>query len=130
MTCGLSAASSVMVTAPLRGPVAVGLNFTLIVQLAPGATLPPQVCVREKSPLATMLEIARFVVPVFCNVMVCAALVVPTVCGPNFRLEEESLAIEFVPLPERFTDCGDPPALSVIVNLPVRLPVAVGVKVT
>jgi hypothetical protein len=26
--------------------------------------------------------------------------------------------------------CGDPPALSVIVRLPVRLPVIVGVKVT
>lgn len=36
---------SVIVTAPLRGPVAVGVNVTLIVQLAPAVTVLPQVFV-------------------------------------------------------------------------------------
>jgi hypothetical protein len=34
-----------MVTAALRAPVAVGVNVTLIEQLAPAATLVPQVLV-------------------------------------------------------------------------------------
>jgi hypothetical protein len=42
---GLPEALSVMVTAALRAPVAVGLNVTLMVQLAPAATLVPQVLV-------------------------------------------------------------------------------------
>jgi len=43
--CGLLGASSVMVTAPLRLPAVVGLKVTLRVQLAPAATLAPQVLV-------------------------------------------------------------------------------------
>src|SRR5712692_8903875 len=41
ITCGLPPASSVMVMAPARVPRAVGARLTLIVQLAPAATLPP-----------------------------------------------------------------------------------------
>ena len=37
MVCGLPLASSVTVMLPLRAPVAVGVNVTLIVQLAPAA---------------------------------------------------------------------------------------------
>lgn len=43
--CGLPAALSVMLTAALRAPVAVGLNVILIVQLAAGAREVPQVWV-------------------------------------------------------------------------------------
>ena len=43
--CGLPEALSVMLTEALRVPVAVGLNVTLIEQLAPAATLVPQVFV-------------------------------------------------------------------------------------
>src|SRR5207302_4193649 len=39
MCCGVFGALSFRVTAPVRVPVAVGLNFTLIVQLAPPATV-------------------------------------------------------------------------------------------
>ena len=38
-TWGLPGALSVIVTAPLRVPEAVGVNLTLIVQSAPGATV-------------------------------------------------------------------------------------------
>ena len=41
--CGLPAALSVTLRAALREPLAVGLNVTLIVQLAPAASELPQV---------------------------------------------------------------------------------------
>jgi hypothetical protein len=51
--CGLPLALSVMVTAPVRDPAAVGVKVTLIVQFEPAATLVVQVFVEagiEKSP--------------------------------------------------------------------------------
>ncbi len=55
IVCGLPGASSVTVTAPLLVPVAAGVNVTLIVQLAPAATLLPQVLLSAKSPPPAML---------------------------------------------------------------------------
>ena len=43
--CGLFSALSAMVIAPVRVPVALGVNVTLIVQLPPTATKLPQVLV-------------------------------------------------------------------------------------
>lgn len=45
MACGLLLALSVMVVAPVRGPVVVGVKVTLIVQLPAAATDAPQVLV-------------------------------------------------------------------------------------
>jgi hypothetical protein len=74
----------VIVTEAFRVPVAVGLNVTLIVQLAPAATLAPQVFVCEKSPLFVPpiaipepLNVST-AFPVFVSVMFCEVLVVPT----------------------------------------------------
>jgi len=50
--CGLFEALSVMVSTPLREPLAVGVNVTLTVQLELPATLAPQLLVCAKSPLA------------------------------------------------------------------------------
>jgi hypothetical protein len=61
-------ALSVMVTAPLLVPMAVGLKITLRVQLAATATLEPQVLVWEKSPLTVMLVMLRTALPVFLSV--------------------------------------------------------------
>ena len=61
-------ALSLMVTAPVRVPAAVGLKVTLRVQLAPTATLEPQVLVWEKSPLTVMLVMRRVALPVFLRV--------------------------------------------------------------
>ena len=61
-------ALSVMVTAPVLVPAAVGLKVTLRVQLALAATPEPHVLVWEKSPLALMLVIARLAFPVFLSV--------------------------------------------------------------
>ena len=64
--CGLPVALSVRVTEALRAPLAVGLNVTLIEQLAPAARVAPQVVVSEKSPLLVpvMAMLVRFIVPV------------------------------------------------------------------
>jgi hypothetical protein len=61
-------ALSVMVTAPVLIPVAVGLKVTLRAQLAPAATLAPQVLVWEKSPLTVMLVTLRVALPVLLRV--------------------------------------------------------------
>ena len=62
----------------MRAPVVVGVNVTLIVQLADAASVAPQVFVCAKSPDARTLAILRTPVPVFCSVSACAALVVAT----------------------------------------------------
>jgi hypothetical protein len=61
-------ALSVMVTDPVLVPAAVGLKVTLRVQLAPAATLEPQVLVWEKSPLTVMLVMLRTALPAFLRV--------------------------------------------------------------
>jgi hypothetical protein len=61
--CGLPGALSVIDNVPIRLPIFVGLKITLIVQLAPAATLESQVFVWLKSPLATMLVIMSAAVP-------------------------------------------------------------------
>ena len=57
-----------MVKAPFREPLAVGVKVTLRVQLALAATLAPQVLVCEKSPLAVMLVMLRVALPVLLRV--------------------------------------------------------------
>ena len=61
-------ALSVMVTEPLREPVAVGVKVTLIEQEALAATLEAQVLVWEKSPLTAMLVMVRVALPVLLRV--------------------------------------------------------------
>ena len=55
--CGLSVASSATVSVPLRVPVAVGANVTLIVQLDPAPRLEPQLFVCPKSPLLAPVNV-------------------------------------------------------------------------
>ena len=67
-----------------------------------------------------------------------AVLVKVETCGlpvilsglPKLRLEGDSVTIGPKPTPVSGTDCGLPSAFSVIVTAPLRVPVAVGVKVT
>ena len=77
-----------------------------------------------------MLEMFRLVVPELVNVKVFAALAVSIVWRPNYREAGEMLAAPLIPTPLRVTDCGLPPALSVMVRVPVSDPVAIGEKVT
>jgi hypothetical protein len=74
--CGLPVALSVTVIVPGWLPVAVGVNVTVMEQLAPAATEAPQVLVSAYWVLATMLVMLSAVLPELVSVMVCAALVV------------------------------------------------------
>ncbi len=74
-------ALSLIVTVPVRVPVAVGVKFTLMVQLAPDASELPHVPApaKAKSPLMVILLMVRVLEPEFVRVENCVALVVPTV---------------------------------------------------
>ena len=73
---GLPVALSVTVIVPGWLPVVVGVNVTLMVQLAPIPTEAPQVLVWAYGALATMLVMVRAAVPELVSVTDCAALLV------------------------------------------------------
>jgi len=77
-----------------------------------------------------MPVIVNGAVPELLSVVLCDALVVPTGCDEKVRLVGVRVTAGAVPLPVSGTVCGLPVALSVTEMLAVRLPVAVGVKVT
>ena len=70
--CGLPAASSVMVTAAVRVPLALGVKVTLIVQLEPAATLDAQLLVCAKSlpfvPVMAILVMLSVALPLLVRV--------------------------------------------------------------
>jgi hypothetical protein len=74
----LGLALSERVRLPVRAPLAVGLNVTLMVQAAPAARDLPQVFVWEKSPLVVMLEMASASALVLVRVTACGTLLVLT----------------------------------------------------
>jgi len=140
--CGLPVALSAMFNVAVRVPVAPGVNNTLIVQLAPAAsvpvglqTAPEDGAGTAKSPAFVPLIVKpvklTVVVPVFVTVTLSAALVVLTVCDSNVRLlgVNVTVAAPPVPVPVNVTVCGLPVALSVNTIVPVRVPVAVGLNV-
>src|SRR6266852_9795532 len=86
---GLLEAASVMVSVPVREPLAVGVKITLTVQLELAATLVPQLLLCAKSPLACMALMEIEVVPGFDKVTGCETLVIPTCCELNVRLAGE-----------------------------------------
>ena len=67
---------SVRVTVPFNAPPAAGVKLTLIVQLAPAITEPPQVLVAEKWPVGATVVMVKVAVPVFFKVTACDALLV------------------------------------------------------
>ena len=80
--CGLLASLSATLSIAVTAPVAVGVNVTLIVQLAPTANVVPHALVSAKdaAPEPVMLTAMLFTVAVllFFRLTVCAVLVVPT----------------------------------------------------
>ena len=120
-----------------RFPRALGEKVTLIVQFPPAATEPLQVLVCAKSPELTpptaMLLTLRAAFPMLFTVTVCAALVVDNVWPVKVRLLAVRLTVGPLPAPVRLTDCwlpGKSLVLSVMIKVAVRLPVALGLKVT
>ena len=75
-----------------------------------------------------MAVIVNVVVPTLVNVIVFAGLAVPMATVPKFKLLGESFAV--VPIPVNVTFCGLPAALSVMARAALRVPDAVGLKVT
>ena len=77
----------------------------MIAQLAPAATLEPQVLVWAKSPLLVpvieMLEMVSAAPPELESVMVLAALLVPTVWFEKVRLVGDRLTDAVAPVPVR-----------------------------
>jgi hypothetical protein len=128
---GLFAAFEVMVSVPVCAPVVVGAKVTVTAQLFPGASDAGHVLVSVNCPLTVMLEIVTGAEPVLVSVTVPGWHVWFTCVSGNCRLLVESVtAAPLIPVPARVMLCGLPEASSVIVTAPVRVPVAVGVKVT
>ncbi len=118
------------VSEPLRFPMVVGVKTRLMVQLAPAATEVPQLLLWLKSPLAAMLVTERGAVPLLLSVTDWAALLVLTACAAKASEAGENTATGTVPVPvmEIEDEAGVP--LLVTMSEPVRLPVAVGAKLT
>jgi hypothetical protein len=80
--CGLPAASSVILIAAVRLPVAEGAKVTLAVQLAPGVSELPHVLLSTKSvawgPVTATLAIFRVALPLLVKVRLWGELAVPT----------------------------------------------------
>jgi hypothetical protein len=122
----------------VRVPEAEGVNVTEILQLALAASVVPQALVSAKSPgllpSIPTLVIVNGPLPVLLNVSVCAAVVVLTAVEANVKLPGDTPAVGTpIPVPLNATVCVAPatfPELSVIVRVPVCVPVAVGVNVT
>jgi hypothetical protein len=80
----------VIVTAPARVPIALGVNVTVTVHVAPAARALPHVFVCVKSPLTATLETASGVDPLV-MVTVCPELATPTACVPKLSPGTESV---------------------------------------
>jgi len=95
--CGLPLALSVMLTEAVRLPLAAGVKVTLMVQLAPPATEPPQVLVCAKSlalaPVSAMLVMFSVVPPLFVSVAAWALLVLPSAWLANVMLGGDKFAV-------------------------------------
>src|SRR5690242_181 len=113
-----------MLTAPVRVPVAVGVNRTVTVHDAPTARL-AQVLLWLKSPLAETADTVAVVVPVLVTVTVCAADELPTRVPAKVRPVGVRLSTGpgATPVPDSGTVSVKPDAMTV--RLPVRVPVAV-----
>ncbi len=135
--CGVPVALSEIETLAERPPVADGENVAEIVHVAFGASvagLTGHVFVCAKSPafvpVIPTLETSRGAVPLFLSVVVCAALLVPTVWEPNDRPVGVSVTAGAVPVPLSAIACGLFDASSVTETAAVKLPDAAGLKVT
>jgi len=130
--CGLPEASSATLSVPLRAPLAVGLKVTVILQFAPAARLVPHAFVWLKSPLADTPEMLSATEPVFVSVASWEALDVPKLVPGKLKEVgvSEAVAPGVRPVPVSEAVCGLPGASSLTVSAPLRVPPAVGIKVT
>src|SRR5262249_23682551 len=127
---GLPASSLVTLRLPVRSPVAVGLNVTFTVQDAPTASVPTQVPVWPKSPLAVTAEVVAALVPGVVTVACCAAPVLRTSVPGNASVDGARVRCGpgAMPVPESGTVLATPAAVTV--RLPVLVPAALGLNLT
>ena len=91
--CGLPTALSATLNVPVRVPVAVGVNTTLIVHFALAPRLVPQVVVETlKSPVVEIAMLVSATVCSFIRVNTFAGLLVPTFSAVNVALVGVSFA--------------------------------------
>src|SRR5580704_4216745 len=134
--CGLPVALSVMTTVPVRAPTAVGVNTTLILQVAGGvrnASVVQPLLVTRQSPLSTTRSMVTGRFPVLVTTIVSArALVCPTAWSAKSSEAGVMVMVSDVatPVPDNEKLCGLADVLSVMVTVPERTPAAVGEKVT
>ena len=120
-----------MVITPEMAPATEGLNVMTILQVLAGMiVLPMQLSDSVKSPLAATVCTVSGAVPVLVKVTFFVPLETPRSVPGKVRVVAERLTAGAIPVPLRFTTCGLLPASSLIVKAPLRLPVAVGLKVT
>ena len=97
-------------------------------QLAPGAREAGQLLLWAKLPEMLMPLTCKANVPALVSVTMCAALVVASGWLPKSRLDGDSVAAAMPPWPVRLEDKLMLPAFAV--NVPLRVPPAVGENVT
>ena len=121
-----------MVSVPLRGPPVDGRTVTPMVQVEPGANEFWQSLVCEKSPFAVIAATERAPLPLLVSETLLASEVWPTSWFPKSSPVGLTTAVGAVatPVPARGTVRGLPRALSVIASVPLRAPLASGLKVT
>jgi hypothetical protein len=126
---------SVIVSVPVSAPPLVGEKVTLIVQVPAAATLLPQLLVWAKLALTAMPATASAALPELDSVAACELVEEFTMVAAKVSEEGETPATgaEVVPVPVKLTVWvlpETPLLLSVRVREPVRVPAAVGLKVT
>ena len=114
-----------------RAPFAVGVKVTLTVQLKLAARVVPQLLFWVKSPgfvpdTETLIPVIEVPLPLV-SVNTCGKLELPTPMLAKLKLAGVSDTFK-VPVPVKLTVCV--PTASMMVTVPVRVPTAVGVKVT
>lgn len=118
-----------MATVAVCEPVPAGANATLMLQLAPAASVPTQSSFSVKAGAEIeMPVIGNGVAPLLLSVMVCAPEAVPTTWLPKLSAGAESTSPGLAPAPDSATICV--PMLSVIGRLAVSAPFIEGWKVT
>lgn len=127
--CGVPAALSATSSVACSVPTTDDLNTIVIVQFDDGASEVVQFVVGEKSDALapfTLREIAASgAVPVLVSVTVCDEAVIPSICGENWRLVAEKVAIGAIAVPLNATIAG-PPVVGTIWNDPVCAPAVPG----
>jgi hypothetical protein len=127
---GVFFALLVTVRAPVRAPDAVGLKFTVTVQLLFAGSTPvhPSVTIAKSPEMPTLLMVKPTVL-LLVRVAVLVALVWPTIMLPNERVGDR-LSNGATPLPLRLTNCGLLGAVEGTVTCPLKLPTLLAVNVT